>query len=74
MASAVRVMMQATACSLADASAMASSSPAAFLGLPHRTGTLKAGMQADLVVVNTQLDVITTVIAGKQVWPISKET
>lgn len=67
MASAVRVMMQATACSLADASAMASSSPAAFLGLPHRTGTLKAGMQADLVVVNTQLDVITTVIAGKRV-------
>lgn len=66
MASAVRNMMQASACSLAEASAMASTSPAAFLGLQHRTGTITAGMQADFVVLNEQFHAIKTIIGGQQ--------
>jgi N-acetylglucosamine-6-phosphate deacetylase len=69
MASAVRNMMQASACGLAEASIMASSSPAAFLGLQHQTGTISAGMRADFVVINEQHEVITTIIGGKHVWP-----
>ena len=69
MANAVSNMMQASACSLADAAMMASSTPAAFLGLQQRTGTIKTGLQADFVIVNDQLDVISTIIGGKQAWP-----
>jgi len=74
MASAVRNMMQISACGLAEASIMASSSPAAFLGLQHKTGTVRAGMRADFVVINEQHEVITTVIGGKHVWPETRVT
>jgi len=66
MASAVRHMMQASACSLAEASSMASTSAAAFLGLQHRTGTISSGMRADFVVLDEQLHAIKTIIGGKQ--------
>jgi len=58
MASAVRNMMKFTGCTLAEASMMASTSPAAFLGLQHRTGSIKAGLLADFVVVDKQLNVV----------------
>jgi len=67
MASAVRNMMKASACTLADASSMASTGPAAFLGLQRRKGTIGAGMQADFVVLNEQLHAIKTIIGGRQV-------
>lgn len=70
MASAVRNMMNATACSLAEASLMASTTPAAFLGLQHRTGTIKAGMRADFVVLDEQINAIKTIIGGRQTWPV----
>jgi len=66
MASAVRNMMKASACTLAEASLMTSASPAAFLGIQHRKGTIRAGMQADFVVLNEQLHVIKTIIGGRQ--------
>ena len=66
MASAVRNMMQASGCTLAETSVMASTSPAAFLGLQQRTGTITAGMQADFVVLNEQFHAIKTIIGGQQ--------
>jgi len=66
MASAVRNMMKASACTLAEASLMASASPAAFLGIQHRKGTIRAGMQADFVVLNEQFHAIKTIIGGRQ--------
>jgi N-acetylglucosamine-6-phosphate deacetylase len=65
MASAVRNMMLASDCSLAEASQMASSSPAAFLGLEQSTGTIRAGMRADFVVLDAQFNAIKTIIAGE---------
>ena len=65
MASAVRNMMLASDCSLAEASQMASSSPAAFLGLEQSTGTIRTGMRADFVVLDAQFNAIKTIIAGE---------
>jgi len=64
MASAVRNMMKFTGCSLAEASLMASTSPAEFLGLRHQTGSIKAGLQADLVVLDSQMNVVKTIVRG----------
>lgn len=68
MASAVRNMMETTACTLSEASAMASTSPSAFLGLQDRTGTIKVGMQADFVILDEQLNAVKTIIGGQQIW------
>lgn len=65
MASAVRNMMSASDCSLAEASQMASTSPAAFLGLQQSFGTIKTGKRADFVVLDAQFNVIKTIIAGE---------
>ena len=68
MASAVRNMMETTACTLSEATAMASTSPAAFLGLQNRTGAIKVGMQADFVILDEQLNAVETIIGGQQIW------
>ena len=65
MSSAVRNMMQFTGCSLADASCMASLSPATFLGLNTVTGSIAPGKRADMVVVDRSLTVKSTVIGGR---------
>jgi len=65
MASAMRNMMQASACTLAEATAMASSSPAAFLQLQHQKGAIEAGMHADFVVLDENLSVTKTIIGGQ---------
>ena len=58
MASAVRNMIKFTDCTLAEASIMASTSPAAFLGLQKQTGGINTGMLADFVVVDEQLNIV----------------
>jgi N-acetylglucosamine-6-phosphate deacetylase len=65
MASAVRNMMKLTDCSLAEASIMASTSPASFLGLENRTGSIKVGMLADFVVLNEQLNIVEVFNSGR---------
>jgi N-acetylglucosamine-6-phosphate deacetylase len=65
MASAVRNMMKLTDCSLAEASIMASTSPASFLGLEKRTGSIKVGMLADFVVLNEQLNIVEVFNSGR---------
>jgi N-acetylglucosamine-6-phosphate deacetylase len=65
MASAVRNMMKLTDCSLAEASIMASTSPASFLGLEKRTGSIKVGMLADFAVLNEQLNIVEVFNSGR---------
>lgn len=65
MASALRNAMNLLHLSLAQASEMASTNPAEFLGLGHRLGKIQAGYQADLVLLDQQLNVVTTWIAGQ---------
>jgi N-acetylglucosamine-6-phosphate deacetylase len=52
--------------SLDDALRAASLVPAQFLGIEHHRGTLSAGARADIVALTTNLDVLTTWIAGKR--------
>jgi N-acetylglucosamine-6-phosphate deacetylase len=68
MASALRNMMDTVQCSLAEGSAMASASPAAFLGLEKQMGQIKEGMRADLVVLDANRQVKRTIISGRNEW------
>jgi N-acetylglucosamine-6-phosphate deacetylase len=49
---------------LADAIAMASANPAAFLGLDHELGAIAPGHRASLVLLDDQLRVVETWIDG----------
>jgi N-acetylglucosamine-6-phosphate deacetylase len=50
---------------LADALLMASTTPAAVLGLTHE---ISVGAQADLVLLDAGLDVALTLVGGTPVW------
>ncbi|MBS0479835.1 MAG: N-acetylglucosamine-6-phosphate deacetylase [Proteobacteria bacterium] len=65
MAGAVRGMMAQGRVSLASAAAMAATTPAAFLGQRDLRGAIAAGMRADLVLVDDDLDVHETWIGGE---------
>jgi N-acetylglucosamine-6-phosphate deacetylase len=64
MAGAVRGMIAQGRVPLATAAAMASATPAAFIGLGEVTGTITPGMRADLVLVDDQLIVHESWIGG----------
>ncbi|MBW8812704.1 MAG: N-acetylglucosamine-6-phosphate deacetylase [Caulobacterales bacterium] len=65
MASAVRNIMRMGDLPLADAVAMASSAPAAFLGLSAELGAIAPGFRADLVQLDAELKVVRTWIGGE---------
>lgn len=60
MASAVRNAVELLDLSLADALAMASTHPAAFLGLDHEFGRIAPGYRADLVLLDDDLNALQT--------------
>jgi N-acetylglucosamine-6-phosphate deacetylase len=64
MAGAVRFMVQQVGVDLATAVHMAATVPAALLGLSHRKGALAPGMDADVVVLDEQLQVRATICRG----------
>ena len=64
LASAVKNAVTLVGISLDDALRAASLVPARFLGIEHHRGTLSAGARADIVALTTNLDVLTTWIAG----------
>jgi N-acetylglucosamine-6-phosphate deacetylase len=68
MATAVRNMMNATGVSLPEAVNMASTSPAAFLRLGERVGSIDVGKRANFVVADDDLRVAMTWIDGKVVY------
>ena len=65
MASAVRNIMAIAGVTVEDAVAMASATPAAFLGLSQETGVIAPGQRADLVLADAHLHVRRTWIAGR---------
>jgi N-acetylglucosamine-6-phosphate deacetylase len=65
MDAAVRNMIAFTGCTLAQAVQMASSTPARLLGLQNRLGVIRPGCQADLTVLDTDLQVAATIVAGR---------
>ncbi|HEY5129228.1 MAG TPA: amidohydrolase family protein, partial [Bradyrhizobium sp.] len=66
LASAVKNAVTLVGISLDDALRAASLVPARFLGIEQHRGTLRAGARADIVALTTNLDALTTWIAGKQ--------
>jgi N-acetylglucosamine-6-phosphate deacetylase len=64
MASAVRNSVHMLGLALPDAVAMASTNPAAFLGLGHELGRIAAGYRANLVLLDKRLEVQETWVEG----------
>lgn len=65
MISAVQNMARLTRCTFADACIMASSTPAAFLGVADQRGSITAGQHADFVILDDSYRVRSTIIAGQ---------
>lgn len=64
---AIRNMIAYTGCSVGDAVRMASTTPADVLDLSHK-GRLETGADADIVVLDAQLQVQQTIIGGEVVY------
>jgi N-acetylglucosamine-6-phosphate deacetylase len=64
---ALRNLLRFTGCSLADGLAALTSTPAALLGLTDR-GRIQAGLRADLVLLDGDLQVMATVAGGQLVY------
>jgi N-acetylglucosamine-6-phosphate deacetylase len=65
---AVRNMVKFGICGLAEAAMMASLTPARVLGMDHHKGKILPGYDADLVVLDGNLDVYLTIIDGNVVY------
>jgi N-acetylglucosamine-6-phosphate deacetylase len=65
MAHAVRNAVNLVGVDLADALVMASRAPATFLGLQSELGSIAPGYRADLVALDSKLDVIESWLAGR---------
>jgi N-acetylglucosamine-6-phosphate deacetylase len=65
MATAVRNCIELLGLSLEQASVMASTNPAAFLGLEEELGTITEGYRADLVLLDEQMRVVECWIGGE---------
>jgi N-acetylglucosamine-6-phosphate deacetylase len=65
MVEAVRYAVTTLGVELADALAMASCTPATFLGLQSQLGSIAPGYRADLVAINTRFEVLETWVAGR---------
>ncbi|MEZ4767174.1 MAG: N-acetylglucosamine-6-phosphate deacetylase [Caldilineales bacterium] len=65
---ALRNLIKFTGCSLSDALATVTTTPARALGLDHERGQIAAGYVADLVLLSPDLEVRGTVVAGELVY------
>ncbi|XP_063989308.1 N-acetylglucosamine-6-phosphate deacetylase isoform X2 [Diachasmimorpha longicaudata] len=68
MSECVRFFKQATGCSVVDALEAATLHPAKALGLETHKGVLDFGADADFIMLNDNLDVLSTWIAGERVY------
>lgn len=64
MDAAFRNIIAATGCSLAEAARMCSASPARAIGLGDRKGRIAPGYDADLVILDSALRVVGTIVGG----------
>ena len=64
----VRTMVQVAGCSMADAVRMITENPARVMGISDRKGALKAGMDADVVIFDDNVNIKNTIINGKIVY------
>ena len=64
----VRTMVQVAGCSMPDAVRMITENPARIMGISDRKGALKAGMDADVVIFDENVNIKNTIIEGKIVY------
>jgi N-acetylglucosamine-6-phosphate deacetylase len=64
----VRNIIRSVGCSLAEAVRMASLNPVAVIGVDDRKGSLKPGKDADLVVIDQEVEVYMTMVRGREVY------
>ncbi|CAE6470179.1 unnamed protein product [Rhizoctonia solani] len=64
----IRNFMAFTSCTIGDAIKCATYNPAKCLGIEARKGTLRAGADADLVVMTPEGEILSTWVSGKKVW------
>jgi N-acetylglucosamine-6-phosphate deacetylase len=64
----VRNMVQLVGVPLVEAVQMATLNPARALGIDNRKGQIEVGYDADLVILDDQLDVVRTLVGGKTVF------
>ncbi|QAY65123.1 N-acetylglucosamine-6-phosphate deacetylase [Paenibacillus protaetiae] len=68
MMGAFRFMLDHTELTVPDVSRLASGNPAKRLGLFHTTGSIAAGKRADLVLADTNFEVLGTWVGGSRVY------
>ncbi|OGT47349.1 MAG: N-acetylglucosamine-6-phosphate deacetylase [Gammaproteobacteria bacterium RIFCSPHIGHO2_12_FULL_41_20] len=73
MSQALRNFMAFTQCSLLEAIKLTSENPAKLLGMFQQRGSIAPGKIADLVVLDEDYNVVTTVCAGKTVYDVQRE-
>jgi len=59
---------RSTGCSLAEAVKMASLNPALVIGVADRKGSLEPGKDADLVIIDEEVNVYLTMVKGQEVY------
>ena len=64
----VRTMVQIAGCPIADAVRMITENPARIMGLSSSKGSLKPGMDADVVIFDELINIKKTIINGKIVY------
>jgi len=64
----VRTMVQIAGCSMVDAVRMMTENPARIMGISDRKGSIKPGMDADLVIFDENVNIRYTIINGKIVY------
>ncbi len=64
----VRKFIQFTGCSLASAIKTVTENPAKLLGMEDKKGTIAKGKDADLVILNDDYSVRTTIVNGRIVY------
>jgi N-acetylglucosamine-6-phosphate deacetylase len=64
-------MVRSVGSSLVDAVKMASLNPAAVIGVDDRKGDLEPGKDADLVVIDEEVEVYITMVRGQVVYRAS---
>lgn len=68
----VRTMVKNADVPICDTIRMITATPARIIGVSNRKGSIAAGMDADLVIFNENIDILLTVVEGKIVYQYEK--